>query len=515
MSSSDRSRDRELRDNPPLMSSSPLEPLSQMGGAAWRLLSNVQFAVLLISLLAMAGLIGMLVRQFPVTLGDDPARYAAEVANMHRLWGGLQPFGLPLGSFLVDTFNRFGFFSVFSTAWFLLLVTVLTLSITVCTLDRTSRLWRGVRHVRVAQPKPFFAPHLAHRAVVDVPDGRGDTELAVARAFRSRGFRRQQSASVDGGATIIYGDRNQYMKMSTLLTHAGLVLFFVGAGITVAFGFETIVFVGEGQTAPVQQIGTPDNMLLRNYDFEAPQRADGSFIDFSTDLGVFRNGEEIARKTIRVNDPLEIEGFVFHQNTFGPAVDLTIRDADERLVWTGPLLLDGELLGRPQGFKTIPGSDVGLLTVLNRDASGEPQLVLQGIGAIDQTTGEGETLFLVALPLGVTTDPEVTAGHSITWDKVGAWTGIVVKNDPGQPFIWVAFTLLIVGLSLSFYFPRRRAWARIEGSNIAVAFSADRYVDQENESSRLVEAVARATDGIIRADGDGTDQKRAQTGSGA
>ena len=62
--------------------------------------------------------------------------------------------------------------------------------------------------------------------------------------------------------------------------------------------------MGEGQTAPVRPIGTPGNLLLKVHDFAAPRRADGSFADFSTDLSVYRDGQEVARKTIRVNDPL-------------------------------------------------------------------------------------------------------------------------------------------------------------------------------------------------------------------
>ena len=61
------------------------------------------------------------------------------------------------------------------------------------------------------------------------------------------------SATTD--ETWVYGDRNQYMKLATLLTHLGLILFLLGGAVTVAFGFETVVFVGDGQTAPVQPVG--------------------------------------------------------------------------------------------------------------------------------------------------------------------------------------------------------------------------------------------------------------------
>jgi cytochrome c biogenesis protein len=461
--------------------------VARMGAAAWRVLTDVRFAVVLITLLALSGLVGMLVRQFPITAADDPARYAAELVTMHAAWDGL-----PAGSFVVEAFDALGFFSVFSTPWFLVLMTVLVISIICCTLDRTPRLWRGVSHIRVEQPAAFYDTGRDQRASIETT-GAGSAE-AVSRALRRRHFRRQRRVETDG-ATYLYGDRNQYQKLATLLSHAGLVLFLAGGAVTVAAGFETVVFVGEGETAPVQAVGTPGNMLVKNHAFFAPRRADGSFADFSTDLSVYRDGEEVARKTIRVNDPLTVDGFVFHQNTFGPAVELTIRDAEDALVWEGPLLLDDEILGQPRGFMTVPGADLGVEAILITDGAGLPAMAMRGVGPADPETGINETLFLVALPMGVTTDPEVTAGQSITWDGVGSWTGMVIKNDPGQPVIWIAFGLLIVGLVLTFYFPRRRAWARVTDERVELAFLADRYVDSEREFGALTEAVTKATTG--------------------
>ncbi len=222
-----------------------------MGAAAWRLLTDVRFAVVLIASLALSGLVGMLVRQFPVTAADDPGRYAAELASVRAAWDGL-----PAGSLLVDAFDTLGFFSVFSTPWFLLLMTVLVVSIVCCTLDRTPRLWRSVSHVRVEQPAAFFDPTREGRAVVDGGEAGEGSVAAVQAAFRRRHLRRQRTATADG-ATFVYGDRNQYQKLATLLTHAGLVLFLAGGAVTVAAGFETVVFVGEGETAPVRSVGTP------------------------------------------------------------------------------------------------------------------------------------------------------------------------------------------------------------------------------------------------------------------
>ena len=85
---------------------------------------------------------------------------------------------------------------------------------------------------------------------------------------------------------------------------------------------------------------------------------------------------------------------------------------------------------------------------------------------------------------------------------MGSWTGLVIRNDPGQPIIWLAFGLLIAGLVLTFYFPRRRAWARITRGRVELAFAADRYVDADRELGQLTDAVALATGGRIEAETD-------------
>jgi cytochrome c biogenesis protein ResB len=71
---------------------------------------------------------------------------------------------------------------------------------------------------------------------------------------------------------------------------------------------------------------------------------------------------------------------------------------------------------------------------------------------------------------------------------------MVIKRDPGQGLVWVAYLSLITGLVLSFYFPRRRFWARFEDGTLQMAMLADRYVDTEREFERLVATIGKRTD---------------------
>ena len=176
----------------------------------------------------------------------------------------------------------------------------------------------------------------------------------------------------------------------------------------------------------------------------------------------------------------EVGDYVFHQNTFGPAEDIAIRDPNGALVWDGPILLDGALGDLPQGFITIPGSDLGLLLVLDKTAQGIPLLAVTGLGPT-ATPEESNIVFLRALGLGDTSEPGTTAGYTMTWKAAASYTGMVIKRDPGQGLIWVAYLSLIIGLVLTFYFPRRRVWARLHGDHLEMAFIGDRYVASDRE----------------------------------
>jgi cytochrome c biogenesis protein len=461
-----------------------LNPFGRLGLAVWRTLTNVKFAVLQILILVIAGVIGAVMKQVPSFALHDPSAYAGQMAQIHAAYDGT------ISAPIVDLMQRLGLFEVFAAPWFVFLLTLLVVSIIVCTLDRTPDIWRKERLVRVAQAPPFFDLRMDNRASFSSVD---EAALADVRSvLRRNRFRvRELRVAEPGGADVInlYGDKNQYFKLATLFTHLGLILFLAAAAITTAFGFETVVFLGTGQTAPVQAVGTPDNLLVKNVDFRAPTRPDGSFLSFSTDLAVYENGQQVARKTILVNDPLEFDGYAFHQNTFGPAETMQITDPTGALVWDGPVLLDGSLDGKPQGFMTIPGSDVGLLLVLDKDANtGAAVLALTGL-TLDQQRQTTSIEFLNGLGIGQTSPPASTAGYTIKWSDTGAYSGLVIKRDPGQGLVWLAYGSLITGLILTFYFPRRRFWARYENGSLKMALLADRYVDAEREFDKLVDSM--------------------------
>ena len=448
----------------------------------WRLLTSVDFAVAQIIVLALLAVVGMTIKQLPDFAFRSAGDYATAMDAIHARYDPL------LGAGLVDILERLSVFAMFRSVWFSAGLTLLVISIVVCTLDRTPRLWRGVSEIRVAQPEPFFDPRLPDRAAMSGVSADGVREVLRRNRFKVR------EATDDDGATYLYGDRHQYTKMATLFTHTGLVLFLVAAAVTSRLGDEQGLVVPEGESLTVQPIGTPGLLLVKNLDFEAPGFETGQASDFTTDLAVFRDGEQIARKTIRVNDPLSIAGYTFHQNGFGPAPHLVVLDAAGKPLWDGAVPLTDSAEGRPYGILPVPGRDLGLQLLLDRRPDGAGRLVVLPYRMVEGPDGTTVPQNYPGAEMGIgETRVSDDLGLSITLASVSEYTLLIAKHDPGQGLIWLAFASLIAGITISFYLPRRRVWTRLTGDGrLGIVWRSDRYVDVEREFGRLLDDLVAA-----------------------
>ncbi len=434
-----------------------------------------------IIVLALFAVVGMTLRQLPGFAFRSPTDYANEMARLHGIYDAT------LGVGVVDALERLQLFQVFSSAWFSIGLIVLIISIVACTIDRTPRLWRQSADIRVVQPDPFYDPALPDRAVVT-----GLAGQAVAGALRRRRFVVRER--VVDGVTYLYGDRNRWTKMATLLTHAGLVTFLVAAAVTTRLGDEQGLVVAEGESLTVGPIGTPGLLLVRNLGFDAPGFETGHPTDFTTRLAVYRDGQQIAEKVIRVNDPLTVGGYTFHQNGFGPAPDMAILDTAGRPLWTGPIPMTDSAAGFPTTQFAVPGRDVALQLVLQRQSDGTGVVLVLPYRA-EGTNADGTPNIVglgpVALAQGETATP-LGADFSVALRGFSDYTLLIAKRDPGQGLVWIAFGLLIAGVLITFWMPRRRFWGRLDADGrLSMVFRADRYVDVGREFGALLDDLVR------------------------
>ena len=456
--------------------------MARAGMRLWRLFTSVNFAVVQIVAVAVLAVFGMTIRQLPGFAFRSAADYATEMSKLRSIYEPV------LGVGTVDLLERLQLFRVFNSTPFSIALLVLVISILICTLDRTPRLWQQSATIRVFQPDAYFDPRLPDR--VSIAPGAGLTSAAVAQAMRRHRFRVRSEMAADG-ATFVYGDRNRWTKLATLISHLGLILFLVAGLVTARFGDEQGLVVAEGDTLTVQPIGTPGLLLVQNLGFDAPGLETGSPSDFTTDLAVYRDGDLLARKTIRVNDPLDTGGYTFHQNGFGPAPDIEIRSTvDGSILWSGPVPLTEAAAGRPFGAIPIPGRPFGLELLLDKTDQGVGTLIALPY-AVNGANPDGTPHVVEGFPVVAVNGETVRMeglDMAMTLRGFSQYTLLIAKRDPGQPIVWAAFLALIVGLAITFYLPRRRVWARLRADGrLDLVGRADRQVDFDREFGGLID----------------------------
>ena len=349
--------------------------------------------------------------------------------------------------------------------------------------------------IRVAQPEPYFDPRLPDRAAMD-----GVAGDDIRTVLRRNGFRVREAAEADG-TRYLYGDRHQYTKMATLLTHLGLILFLLAAAVTSRLGDEQGLVVAEGESLTVQPIGTPGLLLVKNLDFEAP-----GFDTGQPDRLHDRPGRLPGRPPDRPqDDPGE-----------RPALDRRLHVPPERLRAGAAPRPQATRPGRAavgcarpadrrRGRAAVrlhrrsPAGTSGLQLLLDKatDGAGDPH---RHPVPRRRHRADGQPIAgpypAVALERGET---RVSEGLdlSIGLTDFGEYTLLIAKRDPGQGLVWIAFACLIAGITITFYLPRRRVWTRLApDGRLGIVWRSDRYVDVEREFGRLLDqlvAVRRPT----------------------
>ena len=439
--------------------------------AAWRAVrrlwygfASVRTGNLLLGAMIAAGLVGMVLEQFGTSTLADPTLTAAAIVQLP------DRYGQPLASLI----ERLELYRVFTSWWWTLIVALFSASLVGNTLSRLPRVVRDVRLPPVKRGRAFFRSSVPGRTgPLDGLDG------SILPSLLRRGGYRVRIEEANGVSHLL-AERNRFAPLATLASHAALLCFVVGMGIiTPRFGYETAIKVPVGETRPTGFPSDPETVLVENEQFIARFDEAGNPLDYRTTLAVYRNNEQIGRKEITVNDPLSVDGWTFHENFFGPAVELDVRDETGLVLYSGAVLLDGNLAGQPEGLLAVPGTDVSLELLLNKGEGGVAELTV--IGARQPTGLEvgPQVIFGAVLNTGDgwwAPDP----GIGVEFRKPSSYIGLIAKRDPGQGLIWLGAILLVGGLSVSLLRPRRRVWARYDATTVRLAVvGGDPYVEEE------------------------------------
>lgn len=419
----------------------------------WMRVTSIGTANALMAAIAVAAAFGMVIRQFRAVAFSTPGAYAAELAANQARYG--EPWS--------SIFERVGLYHVFTTWWFSALVVAFSISLVGNTVGRLGRTWSDVWRPSVRRGRRFFSPNLPGR--IEPLDG--IAHESVIRVLRQDHYRVR--VIEDRGVRHILAERWRFAPFGSLLAHGALPLFVVAMGlVTPRLGFEEALKVPVGAERPVWAPGTPGNLLVRNESFVATFDERNRPTEFRTRLIVLRDGVEVARKDVLVNDPLSVDGTVFHENFYGPAVEIEVRDAAGPVLFSGPVVLDGTADGRPEGAQAVPGTDVTLELLLRRGDGGVAILDVVGLRPAAGSAQAPTVLFAARLTTGEGYAPDALP-IGIEFVRPSSYIGLIVKRDPGQGLVWLGAVLLVAGLTVSLALPRRRIWARWEVGRLRLA----------------------------------------------
>ena len=445
----------------------------------WRLFTSVRFALILILMLAGGFFLGVIISQVPQELGLNSQDYTAWVESVAR----------PRYGAFTNVFFLLGLFDVFHAVWFRSLLILLFVAITVCTLNRFPAIYQSTVKAKPVVNESFLST-AKYRAAFQLRD-----DLAsLTRTLREHHYR--LTIVPDGGKTHVYADKNGWAKYCTFASHLGLLLFLFGGLITNAVGYQRFLIIPDGMSQPIYSVFHPEQMQVFNEGFTVEYLEDGRPKDYYSDLVIYKDGKEAARGRIRVNSPMDFDGFRFHQNSFGPTVRLQIQSESGQVLFSETMVL-GQAFGKvPFDIVSIPTTDISAVVAL---VEGNTTTDIRG-GTFVQG-GQEARLAIMAFTEGMASQPDFVvrlapgetkteAGLVFSFQGTYFFSGVVARKDPGAVFIWTAAALFVPALGVTFWFARRRMWFQVVGQEVRMAGMADRYVDMREEIDKIVSDVA-------------------------
>jgi cytochrome c biogenesis protein len=463
---------------------------------AWRRLTSMRTALILLFLLAVAAVPGSLLPQRPLNAGKTDSYLAS-----HGGWG----------RFL----DRIGMFDVFGSVWFAAIYLLLFISLVGCLIPRIRQ------HARAVGRKPLPAPRNLDR----LPEsGRFETTDAPAQyaaaARRTLGRRwRVVQREEPSGALTLSAEKGYSRETGNLIFHLALLasLLLIAVGRLYSYQGSRIVIQGSGNgfcnTVSQYDSWKPGRLAAEGKispapfcidaltSFTATYTATGEPSKFAADV-TYRRTRTAAPEhtTITVNHPLRLEGDRVYLITHGFAPQLTIRMPDGTVRHDTAVFLprDATTFLSEGAFKEqgAPGKDEdigvsgffaptpqetadGVITSISPQVR-NPVLgvfVFQGdlnykglpqsVYALD--TAKMKKLGAVNLQVG---DSKTFAnGVSVTFDGWKPWASIQISHDPSQGYLLVAAVAMVLGLLGSLGVRRRRLWLRITPSTDAAGGS--------------------------------------------
>ncbi|HQT71866.1 MAG TPA: cytochrome c biogenesis protein ResB [Thiobacillus sp.] len=303
------------------------------GRSVFELMSSMRFAISLLSILAVASIVGTVLKQ-----AEPYANYLIQ-----------------FGPFWFDVFEKLGLYDVYHAAWFLLILTFLVASTSVCISRNAPNFVREMKsfreHVSEQSLKAFKHKHEA--VTEHTPEA---LAASAQRYLEGQGYKVKNLTREDG--VLLAAKAGSWNRLGYLLAHSAIVLICIGGlmdgnlvfKVQQLLGYKKIetrdipqsqvpaisrlspsnpsfrgsVQIPEGSSADVAFLNVADGYLVQDLPFTVALKqfriehyTTGQPKSFESDIELFdKSGKKVKEATIAVNHPLVFDGVAIYQASF-------------------------------------------------------------------------------------------------------------------------------------------------------------------------------------------------------
>ncbi len=303
------------------------------GKSLFELLSSMRFAISLLSILAIASIIGTVLKQ-----SEPYANYMIQ-----------------LGPFWFQVFEKLGLYDVYHAAWFLVILTFLVVSTSVCITRNAPNFVREMKSFREhVSDQSLNAFKHKHEAITEqAPEALATRAQAY---LEGQGYKVKNLPREDG--ILLAAKAGSWNRLGYFLAHSAIVIICIGGlmdGNLIfkaqqALGYKKIetrdipqsqvpaisrlspsnpsfrgsVQIPEGSSAGVAFLNVADGYLVQELPFTVALKqfriehyTTGQPKSFESDVELFDHaGNKVREATIAVNHPLIHDGIAIYQASF-------------------------------------------------------------------------------------------------------------------------------------------------------------------------------------------------------
>ena len=419
---------------------------SKSKNPAWTLFASVKLALVLISIISITSIIGTVLQQ-----NKRPEHYI-------QLYG----------ENLANVFMVLDFTDMYSSWWFLTLLALFSINLTVCSIERIPRVFRLLRKDNLATSRKLIE-NMKTRGTVQLNRSMAPSTEAVKSFLAGKGWKSKQEQKEDG--VLLFAEKGGWSRFGVYAVHISILMILFGAVVgshTFArivlddryFAFKgSIMIPATRETSFIYSFHNNERIDLgftvRVNSFSIDYYPNGMVKTYLSRITILEDGEPVDLgggeiiHYLTVNNPLTFRGITFYQSSYKAFSDFVVvlTDMTNNITMT-------EFI--PPAQKYVWNEGNASIGVINAKSLGEA--VKEVKVWFSDSEGKASTFWVNT---GEEKIIEGSAGDFKVQVKQLYSTGLQVARDPGVWIVYAGFGFMMFGLCVAFFMSHRKIFVYI------------------------------------------------------